>query len=196
MKEDKFNYALGAAGLKPCLVGFVRNDMDGYIDYMSTVTGGEPSHFSPKELITPVSHQLLVKEVTGGRWLLPGAQWWPRLALLRWAADGCRFEEPVRMAWAWRPTLLNDAVGGHEHSAHLTCCAIDLDFSSLMARNMALRRFLHPLWNSPVNFGLGLGVGQRRVHIDFFSPRWEEIGKPRWWRYETAADYDGPKRPI
>jgi hypothetical protein len=106
---------------------------------------------------------------------------------------------PVRVAWVWRPKWLNDAVGSDaKDSAHLNCCAVDLDFSTKEEVVRVLAEVIHPMANCIVGPGttMGIGAGATRIHVDFFSHAWEEKKRGRWWAYSSRPDYAGPQSAL
>lgn len=153
----------------------------GFDGYMSEVMllSRSRSFFAPAELRP--------------RGQIPPERWWPRVALLWWIARHVRDDDPVTVSSLYRDKDHNAEVGGAKDSAHLHCCAIDLHFTSRKAWTFAMRR-LHAIYRSPFNFGMGLGVGDKMVHVDFFSPTWTRTGRrERFWKYDTCpADYVGP----
>lgn len=127
-----------------------------------------------------------IQEMLGRFNTIPREEWWPRLALLRWWAQDSRLDEPVRVAWTWRDSAKNKEVGGAPSSRHLWCAAIDLDYASARAHGYALEK-AEALFRSPTNWQMGLGVGLRRIHVDFFGRV-----KPTWWKYDSLEEYGGP----
>lgn len=154
--------------------------------YLVAVMDKMPRHLSAAEICTPLHHKHLS--------FLPPRKCWPNVALLVWIASLCRGAEPIYCAWCWRPEPANSDHGGAPDSQHIQPgVAIDLHLSSPYQRDKALCNVLHPMFLSPFNMGMGLGVGRLVIHVDFFSDKWEEIRRPRWWRYETYPDYRGPR---
>lgn len=169
-------------------------------NYLGVVYGDRKSYFPLLELVTPRHEK--TASLLGYAYLIPQTDWFPRVAALRLVADALRelVDEPVKVANLWRPQDYNRLVPGTaDNSTHVDCCAIDLDFQSRRSRDIALKKFLEPLWLSPINFDMGLGVGGVRIHVDFLSPeadKREANGerRNRWWAYPTAKDYKGPGR--
>lgn len=188
-----FESAIRVAGLKAAHYWSRRFTIEGLQQYLDEVNGLAHSDFTAKELVTTSDHR------AQGAILLPEILNWPRIAFLRYIADMCRKDKAVTVAWLWRPPWLNEAVGGAGESAHMNCCAIDLDFADEGEVERVLKEVLHPIYNALAGFGsaMGLGVGAKRIHVDFFSPAWEEKGRrPRWWAYASRPTYLGPKHPI
>jgi hypothetical protein len=191
-RTSLFQAALKLAGLKDARYFGKSHTLDGLQNYLDEVYGGNYSNFTAGELVIP-RDQRAREEM-----LLPEHLWWPRIAFLRYMADLCRKDLPVTVAWLWRPPWLNDVVDSDaRNSAHLNCCAIDLDFKTPAEVARVLESVVHPMARCPVGPGvaMGIGVGATRIHLDFFSSAWEEKGKKlRWWAYASAPDYKGPLR--
>lgn len=132
-----------------------------------------PSNFTPEELLGSFGKE-------------PGPHLWPNICFLRWIADECRGEEPVIVSSTWRPAQFNKERDGATDSAHIYCRAIDLHFRSRSSHRIALDK-MERLWRSPINWNMGLGVGSRVIHVDFLHKE-----RPRWWKYPTFPEYNGP----
>ena len=196
-RTDQFTGLLLALGMRSVMTDCFECEVVDCEHYLDEVYAGRPSFFSAREL-------LLAKypDTAGAKYLVPKTKWWPRVAALRAIADMMREAagEPVRVAHLYRPEPYNSKCGS-ESVNHVHCCAIDLDFSSVISRDRALL-CAEKLWRSPVNLGMGLGVGSRRIHVDIFSPESSKRhGQPRWWVYssaskggETPSPYKGPTR--
>jgi hypothetical protein len=181
-----FKSALRAAGLQAHRWESYPHTVLGLHDYMEACFDDRRSWLSADELVTPWRHPELT--------LLPEPACYPGLTFLAWVATQCRGDEPIYAAWVWRPLEINAKYGDPKvkQSAHLQACAIDLDFQNPIHRDRALVKVLHPLYNSPVSCGMGIGVGRTRVHVDFFSDTWRGNGRNRWWAYQSFSTYRGP----
>lgn len=164
-----FEYACFLQGLKPKVVKYFYEDLSGYSEYIDESYDGIKSNFKPVEMLGRY----------GG---IPEKYMWPRLLFLRWIADLCRDKKPVTVAYTWRPFEYNKSVGGAPSSAHIDCCAVDLDFKDVKDRKRA-HGTLKKIFNSPINLGMGIGVGNRRLHVDVLSKAWEKTGRTRTWEY-------------
>jgi len=126
--------------------------------------------------------------------LLPPNQWWPRMAYLAYVAGRCRREEPIYCAWLYRPEPLNTEHGGRtDKSSHIWAAGIDIDFSNHIDLEAALRDYIHPMYRLGEHRYMGVGVGWMRLHVDFFTDRGEELGRNRWWAYDSWSSYQGPQ---
>lgn len=173
--DKRFEAALTVVGLQNWDVPYEWHDTtDNLKLYFDAVYLSRRSNFSAKEML-------------GSYGKVPPKKYWPRLALLRWCADLLRDDEPVSVAHVYRPESYNASVGGAPSSAHIDCCAIDLDFSSRKSHRRALDK-CRRLHNSDVNFGIGVGIGRRRIHVDLFSPTYFIKHRPRHWIYDSWAE--------
>ncbi len=200
IKKSKFNHLIELLGGRDV-------DEEDYIwglrqakRYLDAVYGEQMSFFSVGEITAP-RHPKIAYEV-GYEYFLPPTHWWPRMACIRLICDRVRLlvNEPIHIKNYWRPQIYNDHrhVGGVPNSAHVEACAADLVFRSRKAIQQALKYFFEPLWLSPINFDLGLGVGSRTIHFDVLSSLADEREaggqeRRRWWRYKSEADYGGPR---
>lgn len=171
LQDIRFDCAMGLVGLSPVGVDGYQDSAPGFSDYLGDALNGRSSNFSPKELL-------------GSYGKRPPKKYWPRLALLRWWADQLRDDEPVSIAHAWRPEPYNSQVGGAKSSAHVDCCALDLDFRSRKAHRFALDK-CRRLHNSDISLGIGVGIGNRRIHFDLLSTTYFLKGRPRYWLYDS-----------
>ena len=167
--------------------------------FIRLVYGRRRSRSSVKELTTLANPK--AAEETG--WedgaIVPPC-FYPRLAVCLWIYDDiCDLTDGgVRIGNYWRPANYNALVGGSDRSAHIEGCAMDLDFESRRDVNTGLR-YLESIYLSPwpLNLGMGIGKGGRRIHFDVFSStaldRIERGKRPtRWWKYKSDPEYRGP----
>lgn len=161
-------------------------------EYLSAVYGPRLSRFHVPEIIRPAHPD--IANAVGYADFTPPQEWFPRVAAMRLINDEVRelVQERVDLGNMWRPAAYNKEVKGAENSAHIHCCACDLDFRSKRAHQKALA-FFERIWlaPSPFNYNMGLGVGILRIHYDILSPTRDEKGRD-WWKY--SGTYPGPEK--
>ena len=186
----RFRGALLAAGLSDPPAFEFPESIDGLSDYLADVYGSMASYFSAKELARP--NQASIAEELGYHYLIPPSEWFPRVALLRYIADGVRHSVgwPVKARNLWRPVDYNWRVAtSGPDSDHPHCCAIDLDYESYGDFYRGLR-FLRSIYSSGFNLQMSLGAGwygssdnkKWTTHVGLFSPKGH-----RQWDYPIKS---------
>lgn len=182
---ERFESALRVAGYKaPRWQGREESEA-GFFEYYEEVCGESELALTADELLRPRRFKENL--------LLPPRMYWPRSLYLAHIATRCRGSEPIYCAWNYRPEPVNTRYGGKPNkSTHIWGYAIDLDFSSPIQLQKALKDFLHPMYQLGETKYMGLGVGRMRIHVDFFSHYGDARQQNRWWKYESWSTYQGP----
>ncbi len=143
------------------------------------------NHFAAAEMIDP--HESAVAASHGYTQFLPPHTWWPFGAALALLAAILRDEvgEAITMRNWWRPRSYNDdkQVGGKPDSEHIGGYAVDLDYASASARELA-EIYLRDLRVQEPWLELSLGLGNLSTHVGLFSPK-----RSRIWHYKSHPDH-------
>jgi|15BtaG_2_1085339.scaffolds.fasta_scaffold09686_2 hypothetical protein len=124
---------------------------------------------------------------------LPDPEYWSLVAPLITIVELLYNDPRITFAgirnW-WRPEEYNaepTTVNGGTNSAHLYGKALDIDFSSFDATDVAQER-LYSLWFCVPGIVMGLGFGDDEVHVDF-----NQFRHRRGWLYNSFRNYARPR---